>query len=375
MNRTWAVRGIEGHSVVAGRPALHRVVRRGGLFLVGLAWIGLIATLAQATSITFKLDCPAGAPTPLFSPGHAMVQMMPMNNGQPSQTYGFYPNSWNIFGGAGILKNDATRKMDLAITFPVTPAQYNAAAAVINADRVAPPAYNLTSFNCVDWINTVATAAGVGLPPFANRLGISDPNALWISLNGIGNGGAFGGGTVATLAFAGAGMAPLDHTYVGMEAEGHNNPISLAGNIGLGADLNMLGSFAVDASDQLSINISNIAPANSLISVNWGDGSEFDAQATGFTHAYALPGAYNADVLVVDHGTVHSYPMTINVADGVSTESVNIFVNDFGPATGENTTDFPDGAPLLLEVPEPTSLAIAMLGFVGLCFPLRRHTY
>src|SRR6185503_20869353 len=96
----------------------------------------------------------------------------------------------------------------------------------ITLDLNAAPAYHLLQFDCIDWASRVATSAGQVLPPFLNRASAGDPNAFWRSLNALGAGGTFMGGTVATntanTAANGGSIAipPLDYSYDGLARAG-----------------------------------------------------------------------------------------------------------------------------------------------------------
>ncbi len=141
------------------------------------------------------------------------MQLVPRSGpqaGNPNLVYGFHPAGANYFGGAGRVRDDGSRPWDWRICFTVTAAQYNAMAAGINSKVVAPPPYCLVNFNCTDWITQKASLAGIALPVKINMVGIADPEAFWQSLDALGNGGVFGGGTVNSNATGlGADGGPL----------------------------------------------------------------------------------------------------------------------------------------------------------------------
>src|SRR2546428_13445486 len=91
-------------------PLLHdgRIrARRAVLALI--AALSLVALPAAAQHrVYFYVDCPS---TP-FSTGHAFMQLVPAwgpQLGNPNLVYGFYPNGWKIFGGAGTGKGAPPR--------------------------------------------------------------------------------------------------------------------------------------------------------------------------------------------------------------------------------------------------------------------------
>lgn len=298
-----------------------------------------------AQSIYFYCACPANR----FASGHAFLQLIPSKNnkqfGNPNLCYGFYPATWDIFGGPGTIKNDSRHAWNWRINYPVNAAQYNAVVGGIIADRAAPPAYNLLTFNCVDWIQKMAALSAIALPPTLNRLGINDPFAFQASLVALGAGGVFGAGTVsnnaALVAPNGGKMAyrPYDVSYAWLEAKAHNIRYSLstlASYMNLQASEQNLGVITVNTSDTFDVDMVNADPSNALISMDWGDGSEYDAQTLSFSHTYASAGTYKATLVVVDTGTVYRWDMTVQVSSGATTGSVTINVPTATVAGGTN---------------------------------------
>lgn len=297
----------------------------------------LIARPATAQSIYFYCACPANR----FQSGHAFLQLIPSKNnpqfGNPNLCYGFYPAGWNIFGGAGIIKNDSRHAWNWRINYAVNAAQYNAVVGGIRADIAAPPAYHLLRFNCVDWIQKMAAlpAPAIALPPTLNRVGVNDPWAFQQSLVALGAGGVFGGGTVsnnaALVAPNGGKIAsrPHDISYTWLAARAHDirySLSSLATYMHLQASDQNVGIVTVDTPDPFQVDLNNTDPFNALVSMDWGDGSEYDAQSLSFSHQYAIPGTYHASLIVVDTGTIYRWLMTVQVFDGATTGSVTITV-------------------------------------------------
>jgi len=59
---------------------------------------------------------------------------------------------------------------DWAITFSVTPAQYDAVANFIDSQILSPTPYDLFSSNCTDWVSQVSSLAGLTLPETHDNL-------------------------------------------------------------------------------------------------------------------------------------------------------------------------------------------------------------
>src|SRR4029077_20193298 len=119
-----------------------RLSIKASLFLAAAA---CCATSAFANMICICVDCPAGSSIGIpVGIGHAFVQMMPMSGPQNGQTLsrGFYPSITSPYA-SGIVKDDATHGKDFCICYNVTNAQYNAAAAAINAKQANPGTYNV----------------------------------------------------------------------------------------------------------------------------------------------------------------------------------------------------------------------------------------
>jgi hypothetical protein len=101
--------------------------------------------------------------------------------GKRDLVYGFYPKKKLLFltGGPGDIRSDAQSDWRYKKCMYVSRANYDKAESRISDDLKNTPEYALLKFNCVDWVFSVAGAAGVSLPnaraPFTNVL---DPEAL-----------------------------------------------------------------------------------------------------------------------------------------------------------------------------------------------------
>ncbi|WP_456473796.1 hypothetical protein [Candidatus Pyrohabitans sp.] len=109
--------------------------------------------------------------------------------------YGFYPNGGNPISTQGIMMDDSTRIWHYRICYPITTKQKNAIIKTVKA--WTKYTYRVLSQNCTDFIEDVAAAAGLKLPPTSD-FGISRPNRFASSLKGILKSGkkTFHGGTV-----------------------------------------------------------------------------------------------------------------------------------------------------------------------------------
>jgi T5SS/PEP-CTERM-associated repeat protein len=343
-----------------------------GYNFLGVSYGANAVTVQPTYVITFYDSSPLGDP-PL---GHAFVQFNPAPNDPKNATFqgyfGFYPGD-NFISGYGFypgqfgpspIGGDAFHEWDYSISYPVTLGQFNAAYQLVGADLLNPPNYSLLGYNCTDFVNSVAAAAGIQLPPDelpgAPGSLIASPLVFGTSLRLIGNGNTYAGtgGTVyfnssttgstpqAVRATAiSESPTPYDYDYSAIVQAGHNNPGTLASEINFPLDQIDLGMVNANISSGLSLDITGTDPTEDVISMNWGDGSAYEEQSLTFSHIYAA-GTYNADLLVVDDGAVHSYDMTVLVSsDPGSTVDVDVA---FFPAV-----DNPN-----VGVPEPTNIAL-----------------
>ncbi|MHC4217519.1 MAG: hypothetical protein ACYSU7_03595 [Planctomycetota bacterium] len=263
-------------------------------------------------------------------PGHCFVQFLPKQGPQAGATnlvYGKYPATRDIFGGPGVIKNDSKRAWSQRICYPVTVAQYNAAAAKVRGKIAAPPPYDLVSNppgNCVDWMTDAAVAAGQTLPGKTGIFGISTPGAFGDSLKGIGNGGTFSGGTVAfnsdpSQSPDGSPVAlvtPHDWDAGETALASHDNPVGQAFDMELLLNQQDLGVYFTTPTDPMQLEVLHPNPDDALITVNWGDGTDLDGQQTSYLHHYAVPGAYPVSLAVIDSGALHHYTFVVEVSKG-----------------------------------------------------------
>jgi len=314
-------------------------------------------TMKPTAVIMFKHE-PSGADSKF---GHSFLSITSIN-GQ-MRTYGFYPVQ-NPIMGHGELVDDSYTIWDWAIIYPITLNQYNSIAKII--DQEVPlgqaPDFTLVGFNCTTWIASIAAFENIAIPNFRGIGGIPDPPAFGNSLSTLGSGTIFHGGIVVTGNFSFpplstsflASGAPYDYSYNGLESSGFANGVALASSIGLNYDAVNLGTVNANNINGLSLSLIGTATTSALISVNWGDGSAYTEQSLTPSHVYAA-GTYNAQILVIDNGAVHSYTMTVGVSSAPSTP-VTVNVTAFPPVNIPNQGLLPAG-------PVPDFIVMQTTGF------------
>ncbi|MCA8944431.1 MAG: hypothetical protein KDB80_17850 [Planctomycetes bacterium] len=288
--------------------------------------------------------------------GHGFVQLLPTAGPQAGQmdlVFGKYPASYDLFGGPGVIKWDKGRRWDKRICFDVTTSQYNGAAQKISSKQGSPPPYHLVSNppgNCVDWMTAVATAAGLGPGALPNKFwfGIADPETFHDSLCAFPNGGVTpSGGVVTTInpnpTFGADGVTPIaastPRSFGGrvLAITATTSPSSAGSATGLPVSTTPLGGFTTDTTAGVAVQATNTAAAQALISVNWGDGSDVEANATTFAHLYTTEATFQGAVAVIDSGNVRHYPFQVDVVNGGPiSNNIVAFVPTPTPAGGTN---------------------------------------
>lgn len=130
-------------------------------------------------------------PGAISSTGHAFVTMENAQNQRDS--WGFYADcaagplgtqgcsDWELFqmgisvAVPGHVKHETSPSFDSSIRHSITSAQYNTANSRILALGRNPPDYDLWSYNCVDFVRTIANTVGISIPDFP---GIDEPEEL-----------------------------------------------------------------------------------------------------------------------------------------------------------------------------------------------------
>ncbi|HEY3864305.1 MAG TPA: hypothetical protein VGO59_20730 [Verrucomicrobiae bacterium] len=291
--------------------------------------------------------------------------------------YGFYPAASKI-AGPGYVNDDENMPWDIAISYPLTQTQYLAAARTITIDLASPPLYTLAGFNCMAWAAKVASAVGVILPPY--KLGGIIPSDLAFgdSLINLGAGATYNGGLVVLNSgqFSSSSMdgpvffdlspSPYDFDYAGIEAVGHTNASNLATNLGLQLNHLNLGALNANTATGILFTLAGVDVTKALVSMNWGDGSAFLEQSLTLSHIYAN-GSYNANLLVIDDGAVHSYDFSVIVSAAAGSVS-NIQVAPFPPVNSLNQGLSPASAVPNYPLPLAQSISFSTNGHAQTTF-------
>jgi hypothetical protein len=307
--------------------------------------------------------------------GHVFLSLTSVN-GDDTQYYGFYFNNF-----ASALLCDAPGAIsgyepswDYAVSYPLTINQYDSAAGLVTYDMFNLPTYCLYTFNCMDWVASIANSAGIQLPLHKEAIGISDPKifgqilsslvGVIVSNDGLVIQNSSGNNSQAisplgkpTPLGSTTNQTPYDYSYSGLENAGHSDPADLATFIGIGYDPVNCGTNNANIDSGLTLNIVGTNAFQSLISMNWGDGSVFEVQSLTFSHVYSV-GTYQADLLIIDTGAVHSYNMTV-VVSASPASLITVNVTPFAPVIIPNeglvpANPVPDYLPIISS--QPTSI-------------------
>jgi hypothetical protein len=110
-----------------------------------------------------------------FDTGHAFVTLTDTETNQ-SKSSGFYPDysdgdkplnvilNQNVPGKVVDDSKYDSSKIDVTKSFTLTDQQYTAAQQYVETITKYTPEYNLSDFNCVDFVVNTAASAGVNLP-------------------------------------------------------------------------------------------------------------------------------------------------------------------------------------------------------------------
>ena len=324
---------------------------------------GLVASpvAAEVHELCFYVEqpwSPLGVP---LGPGHAFLELHDLKGtfGGARFKRGFAPRGLNIFGGAGIIRDDAAAPWHFKICFPITWVQWNAVANGVNGKIIAAPAYNLIDFNCTNWITEKAAFAGLVLPAKTNRVEVADPNVFWQSLQAIGDGGTWGGGTVTENPNPPGRSSPVGNPFCAecgfelMEAWGHQDPAGLNEMLELSLNALVLEPITADPNELVQITVSGTAPEIAIISMSWGDATPLDAQEVDFSHQYGVSGTYNATLLAVNEGAVNHYSVDVEVFEGGGPAGILVSIPPSTPISMANSCSPEDAPPVPLK---PTAL-------------------
>lgn len=286
------------------------------------------------------------------SSGHAFLEVKVVSGGdEVAEQRGYHPKTGNYFWSEAEVLDNELLPWGYKICYPVTSAKANAVIAGVNADALDPPAYHLFFHNCVDWIKDMAALAGLALPSSRDFwFGWDDPQRLHETLESIGDGGTYRGGVVTSNPAPSQGFASAefcrDYGFEEMREAGHADPAGLAIEAGLAYQPSDLGTILVGSNQALTLNIEGASPLDSLRSVDWGDGSNYEAQLLSFAHTYDLAGDQALSLIVIDSGAITHFFGTVSVVDGLPSVSIDLAV----PST--DASDVPNmGCEVLAPIP------------------------
>lgn len=251
--------------------------------------------------------------------GHAWVHFM--KKPLPAQHIGFASHrafgKWNpaavVMWGPGVILNDRFGFFDYSAVYPVTVAEYNAAARVVNRDILAPPRFHVPFGTCIVWAAEVMNAAGCPLPDTHEGI-FPTPNAFVtdcariVALNGgkLGRCGYIISGPRPNLNTVGPGANPRI-----IEEELLTDPEGAAMELGFELHRATLGTATLRTGAPLNLEIDR--PEDSLVFVNFGDGPSVFHESGPMTHAYPSPGEYEVRVMTLQQGRVTDATLTVHV--------------------------------------------------------------
>jgi hypothetical protein len=270
----------------------------------------------------------------LFSVGHVFVQLEDPESGF-KETYGHYPAADRkipVRRGPGVIHSDNSHGWDYKVCWTITADQWNAIVDYINNEIDHPSDWSLFSLNCVDFAAKVAMEAGIMVDGYINRLGIPDPYALGRTLDRIGNGGAYHGGTVTKNTLG----VPPSEDPPGMSVEiliirGLQNATDLASFFSLPlvtGSLNLPDNLYVGETFSIQSPVSNDL-SDSLAYWDFGDGT-WDFNTTATSHAYGATGTYTTVFLLENDTRIWRYEDVITVSPYPSVGGVVVPVDRFG---------------------------------------------
>ena len=237
--------------------------------------------------------------------GHSWVHLEKRTAPFMHKAYGKWgnlgPNSWNITGPGVILQDSLGEYLHTA-WFPVTVAEWNAAVAVIN--RYIAACTDWTPWaNCTDFAAEVMGAAGCPIPSVADNYNFSTPRAFNRSCRQIllQNGGRLP--RCGYIVFAPPPMVwPRIMNPAMVIEQVTANPAAAANELGYEFVALEIQGASVRTKSPLSFDIAR--QEDSLVWVDFGDGTTVLHEGEPLVHAYASSGLYAARVLSVQHGRV-----------------------------------------------------------------------
>ena len=240
------------------------------------------------------------------------------------------PNSYNITGPGRILL-DSLGFYDHTAWFPVTVAEWNAAVAVINRYIRFPTDWTPRA-NCTDFAAEVMGAAGCPIPSVSDWFNFSTPRAFNESCRRI---ILLNGGLLPRCGYIVGGVRPAVWPRIVNPAplveEVTANPAAAANELGYEFVELALQGVSLRPKAPLSFDITR--QEDSLVWVDFGDGTIALHEGEPLVHTYTSPGLYTARVLSVQHGKV-------------SVRTAMITVQSKGSGSAEITCEIPEVAPI-----------------------------
>ena len=302
--------------------------------------------LAQVThEVYLYVDKPG-----IFGAGHAWIGLRPSTGAGAGQLWcgGLYPGSSGLSGARnsrGVIRDDSRHGYTHRLCWRVDTPTYNAI-----VDDITDKINNGTTYqlcpnqtagpgtNCAGWATSKLRGNGVTAPNPNNALNYPDPYRLGVIMDNLVPGGAGPGGSIFTT--SDGSVAPVggpaqsknypDGGYLGYVEMGHLSSDSLGALLYTPVAVQLLGDFPVGLRGDFSILLHGL-PKGSIHSVDWGDGSGFDAALNFYGHIYQEPGVYEASVLVIDDGAVQQFVLIIKVTEDAELSSeVHIEVEQYG---------------------------------------------
>ena len=209
----------------------------------------------------------------------------------------------------------------------------------LNNAASSPPNYNLIKFNCVDFAEGIADAAGVKLPDAISLFNAKDPQKVVDDLEKIGHGGTFQfNKREARVEFNLFNTFPNDtpdpplpmvdfcsiENYVIAAQAGQ---ATLAENIGFDFNQETLEPVNVNVGDQCKVTINNVDIDNAITITDFGEGSPV-LQTLESTHMYDSEGLREARVIVIINGIIHEFLFNFNVGGGDDLCEVSVDIPD-----------------------------------------------
>jgi hypothetical protein len=261
--------------------------------------------------------------------GHGWVHFWKMRggvDGGPGHHFAFgkWPkdgaNPWlNYWPFApGQIRNDSLGMGMHTAWFPVTIAEYDAALAVVRREQARPSGWSLAS-NCVDFAVEVMTAAGCPIPESTESApatpGLHSPRAFNRACRRIlqEQEGVLGRcGFVANFEVQALGgqQGLFDAGIIAEQLL--DDPQALATALKYSHASEPIGAVSLRPGSPLTLSITR--PEESLVLVDFGDGTVTQHGQSTLTHAYSVPAKRIVRVLAIQNGTVSEHTLVVEIA-------------------------------------------------------------